>query len=165
MKFDLILFKNNWLDFLSNPVLLCAAFSWLAAQAIKILTTPYYTRKFSLRQFIFGCGGMPSSHSAVVCSTAISCGILYGYDSVVFAIAAIVAFVVMRDAAGVRREAGKQAEVINQISEELSKKKRKFADITLPELLGHTPLQVVFGALLGFMMAYLCQRVIFVRFF
>ena len=149
----------------TNFPLICVAVAWILAQIIKIFTGLYQDKKKTLRSILFSTGGMPSSHSAVVCSTAISCGILYGYDSVVFAIAAIVAFVVMRDAAGVRREAGKQAEVINQISEELGKKRRKFADITLPELLGHTPLQVVFGALLGFMMAYLCQRVIFVRLF
>ncbi len=164
MKFDLLLFKNNLLDFITNPVLLCAALSWLAAQVIKLFTTPYYTKKFSMKQLIFGSGGMPSSHAAVVCSTCISCGILYGYNSAVFAISAILAFVVMRDAAGVRREAGKQAEVINQISEELGKRRKKFADITLPELLGHTPLQVVFGGLLGFFMAYFCQRFLFLRF-
>ncbi len=164
MKFDLLLFKNNFLDFLTNPVLLCAALSWLAAQLLKLLTTPYYTKSFSLKQLIFGSGGMPSSHSAVVCATCISCGILYGYNSALFAISAVLAFVVMRDAAGLRREAGKQAEVINQISEELGKKKKSFADITLPELLGHTPLQVIFGALLGFFMAYFCQRILFVRF-
>ncbi len=164
MKFDIVLFKNNFFDFLTNPILLCAGISWLAAQLLKFLTTPYYTKKFSMKRLVFGSGGMPSSHAAVVCSTCISCGILYGYDSAVFAISAILAFVVMRDAAGVRREAGKQAEVINQISEELSKKKKKFADITLPELLGHTPLQVVFGGLLGFFMAYFCHRILFVFF-
>ena len=155
----------NVLSLFTNYIFVSAVSAWIIAQLAKVVVNIIKKDKIMLRGILFDTGGMPSSHSAVVCSTAISCGILYGYDSVVFAIAAIVAFVVMRDAAGVRREAGKQAEVINQISEELSKKKRKIADITLPELLGHTPLQVVFGALLGFMMAYLCQRVIFVRFF
>ncbi len=163
MKFDIVLFKNNIVDFFTNPVLLCAIFSWFAAQIIKLFTTPYYTKEFSVLNTLFGSGGMPSSHSAVVCATAISCGILYGYNSAIFAVAAILAMVVMRDALGIRRAAGKQAEVINQISEELGKKRKRFADITLPELLGHTPLQVLFGALLGFGMAYFCQRFLFIR--
>ena len=163
MKFNLVLFQNNLADFLANPVLLCAVFSWFTAQLLKLLTTPHYLKEFSLWRTLFGSGGMPSSHSAVVCSTAISCGILYGYDSAVFAVATILAVVVMRDASGIRRAAGKQAEVINQISEELGKKKRGFKDITVPELLGHTPLQVLAGALLGFGMAYFCQRFFFVK--
>lgn len=163
MRFDNVLFKNNIVDFFTNPVLLCAILSWLAAQLIKLITTPYYIKEFSVLRTFFGSGGMPSSHSAVVCATAISCGILHGYDSAIFAVAAILAIVVMRDASGIRRAAGKQAQVINQISEELGKKKRSFKDITLPELLGHTPLQVLFGALLGFGMAYFCQRFLFIK--
>ena len=163
MKFDFILFKNNFLDFLTNPVLLCAVFAWFAAQVLKLLTTPYYKKEFSVPQFLFGSGGMPSSHAAAVCATAISCGILYGYGSALFAVSAVLAAVVMRDAAGIRRSAGKQAKVINQITEELSEKRHNLRDITLPELLGHTPLQVLFGALLGIGMAYFCQRFLFVR--
>lgn len=163
MTLDLILFKNNAIDFLTNPVLLCAIISWFTAQFLKLLTTPHYTKKFSFGQLFFGTGGMPSSHSAVVCSTAISCGIIYGYDSAIFAVSAILAMVVMKDATGIRREAGKQAVVINQISEELGKKREKFADITLHELLGHTPLQVICGAILGFVMAYFCQRWLFLK--
>lgn len=166
MRFDFILFKNNFLDFLTNPVLLCAVFAWFTAQILKLFTTPYYKREFSVRQLLFGSGGMPSSHAAAVCATAISCGILYGYDSALFAVSAVLAAVVMRDAAGIRRSAGKQAKVINQITEELSQKRHNLLDlrnVTLPELLGHTPLQVLFGALLGIGMAYFCQRFLFVR--
>ena len=107
---------------------------------------------------------MPSSHAATVCATAFSCGILYGYDSAIFAVAAVLAVVVMRDAAGIRREAGKQAEIINQISEELNKKKKKPTfEETLKVLLGHTPLQVLCGALLGVMMAFFCQHWLFLK--
>ncbi len=165
MSFDLILFKNNFLDFFTNRVLLCAVFSWFAAQLIKLVTTPCYKKDFSVMNTLFGTGGMPSSHSATVCATAFSCGILYGYDSAIFAIAAVLAAVVMKDAVGVRREAGKQAEVINQIAEEMGKKKKSFMNVSLPELLGHTPLQVVFGALLGIGMAYFCQRFLFLKMF
>ncbi len=161
MRFNFIEFKHNMIDFFTNPVLLCAAFAWFTAQLIKLITTPCYKKDFSVMHTLFGTGGMPSSHSAVVCATAFSCGILYGYDSSIFAVAAVVAMVVMKDAVGVRREAGKQAEVINQIAGEIGKKKKSFLDISLPELLGHTPLQVLFGALLGIGMAYFCQRFLF----
>ena len=105
---------------------------------------------------------MPSSHSAAVCATCFSCGILYGYGTPIFAVSAILAVVVMRDAAGIRREAGKQAEAINRISEELNKnnKKKNFEE-TLKILLGHTPLQVLIGAFVGIVMAFVCQYLIF----
>ena len=161
MRFDFIEFKTNIIDFFTNPILLCAALSWFVAQLIKLITTPCYKKDFSVMHTLFGTGGMPSSHTAVVCATAFSCGILHGYDSAVFAISAVFAMVVMKDAVGVRREAGKQAGVINQITEEMGKRKKHFLDISLPELLGHTPLQVLFGALLGIGMAYFCQRFLF----
>lgn len=163
VTFDFILFKNNFFDFLTNPVLLCAILSWLTAQFLKPLTAWKHKERFSVLRLLVGSGGMPSSHAAVVCATAVSCGIIYGYDSAYFAISAILAIVVMRDAAGIRREAGKQAEVLNQISGELHKKRKNFKEVTLSELLGHTPLQVFFGALLGFIMAYLCQRWLFIK--
>ena len=115
----------------------------------------------SLWKFIVGSGGMPSSHSAVVAATAVSCGILYGFGSASFAVSTVLAIVVMRDAAGIRREAGKQAEAINAVTAELSKRKKNFADYTLAELLGHTPFQVFVGALLGVLMALLCQNILF----
>ena len=161
MRLDFIEFKTNIIDFFTNPILLCASLSWFVAQLIKLITTPCYKKDFSVMHTLFGTGGMPSSHTAVVCATAFSCGILHGYDSAIFALAAVFAMVVMKDAVGVRREAGKQAGVINQITEEMGKRKKHFLDISLPELLGHTPLQVLFGALLGVGMAYFCQRFLF----
>ncbi len=161
MQFEFVEFKANIVDFITNPVLLCAVFTWFAAQLIKLITTPCYKKDFSVLHTLFGTGGMPSSHTATVCATAFSCGILYGYDSSIFALAAVFCMVVMRDAVGVRREAGKQAEVINQIAGEIGKKKKSFLDISLPELLGHTPLQVLIGAILGVIMAYFCQDFLF----
>ena len=150
--------KKGMIELLTNRVLVCAAFAWIFAQLLKVFTSPKYRQDMSLLRFIVGSGGMPSSHAATVCATAFSCGILYGYDSAIFAVAAVLAVVVMRDAAGIRREAGKQAEIINQISEELNKKKKKPTfEETLKVLLGHTPLQVLCGALLGVMMAFFCQ--------
>ena len=165
MRLDFIEFKANIIDFFTNPILLCAAFSWFAAQLIKLITTPCYKKDFSVMHTLFGTGGMPSSHTAVVCATTFSCGVLYGYDSAIFAVSAVFAMVVMKDAVSVRREAGKQAGVINQITEEMGKRKKRFMSVSLPELLGHTPLQVIFGALLGIGMAYFCQRFLFFKMF
>ena len=150
--------KRDILDLLTNKVILAAAIAWFIAQFLKIFTSRKYRNGMSLLRFVVGSGGMPSSHSAAVCATCFSCGILYGYDSALFAIAAVLAVVVMRDAAGIRREAGKQAEVINQITGELNKKQKKNTfEETLKVLLGHTPLQVLFGALLGVLIAFACQ--------
>lgn len=150
--------KDNVIDLLTNRVILAAAIAWFLAQILKLFTSPKYRNGLSLLRFVVGSGGMPSSHSAAVCATCFSCGILYGYDSAAFAISAVLAVVVMRDAAGIRREAGKQAQVINQMAEELNKKKKKNAfEDTLKVLLGHTPLQVLFGALLGVLTALVCQ--------
>ena len=153
--------KEHVVDFFTNPVLLCAIFSWFLAQIIKVFTSPKYRKGLDFFRFAFGSGGMPSSHSAVVTATCFSCGILYGYDSAIFAVSAVLAIVVMRDASGIRREASKHAEVINDISQELAKKHKKFSEITLSEFLGHTLSQVIMGALLGVVMAFICQLLIF----
>ena len=154
--------KTDLIEFGTNPVFLCAVIAWFLAQFLKIFTSPQYRNGLSLLRFVVGSGGMPSSHAAAVCATCFSCGILYGFDSAFFAISAVLAAVVMHDAAGIRREAGKQAEAINRISGELNKtnKKMTFED-TLKVLLGHTPLQVVMGAILGFIMAFVCQYLLF----
>lgn len=164
MNLDLFQLRSHLLAFVTNRVLLCAAVAWLMAQIIKIFTSPRFRKGFSVGRLITGSGGMPSSHAAVVCATAFSCGILYGYDSAVFAISAILAVVVMRDAAGIRREAGKQAEAINQMSRELGKRRRSAAQITLSEMIGHTPIQVIVGGLLGVAMAFFCQFWLFDKF-
>ena len=161
MNFDIFELKNGLLDLLINRVLICAVFAWFAAQLLKIFTSPRHRDGLSFLRFILGSGGMPSSHSAAVCATCFSCGILYGFNDPLFAISAVLAAVVMRDAAGVRRESGKQAAVINQVTRELSKKRQNFDIDTLSELLGHTPLQVLFGALLGMAMAFFCQGFLF----
>ena len=154
--------RGHIIDFFTNPVLLCAIFSWILAQVLKLFTSPKYRHGMSLLRFVVGSGGMPSSHSAAVCATAFSCGICYGFDTPAFAISAVLAVVVMRDAAGIRREAGKQAEVINQVTQELGRKNKKFNfEETLKELLGHTPLQVTMGGVLGFIMALICQLWLF----
>ena len=144
-----------------NKVLIAALAGWTAAQVLKTILVLMIEKELRLER-LMGSGGMPSSHSAAVCAACFSCGILYGFDSALFAISAVLAIVVMRDAAGIRREAGKQAEVINQISGELNKKNKKMNfEETLKVLLGHTPLQVIVGAIIGVLMAFLCQKVLF----
>ena len=153
--------KQHIIDFFTNRVLMCAAISWIIAQILKIFTSPEHRDGISFLRLVAGSGGMPSSHSAVVMATCFSCGILYGYASPLFAISAVLAIVVMRDAAGVRRESGKQAAAINQMSRELNKKKKAVDFDLLTELLGHTPLQVFFGGVLGILMAFVCQLLLF----
>ena len=152
--------KESLIDFFTNRVLMCAVFSWMVAQILKIFTSPQHREEISFLRIVAGSGGMPSSHSAVVTAASFSCGIIYGFGSPFFAISAVIAVVVMRDAAGVRRESGKQAAAINQMSRELNKKKNFDMDL-LTELLGHTPLQVFFGGVLGIIMAFLCQLWLF----
>lgn len=161
----MVALKEQLIDFFTNRVLMCAVFSWIIAQFLKIFTSPQHREGMSFLHFLVGSGGMPSSHSAVVMAACFSCGILYGFDSPLFAIAAVLAVVVMRDAAGVRRESGKQAAAINQMSRELNKKKKIVDFDLLTELLGHTPLQVFFGGVLGVIMAFLCQLWLFPLFF
>lgn len=165
MDIDVLQLRNSFLELVTNRVLLCAAAAWIMAQIIKIFTSSKYRKTLRPGHLLVRSGGMPSSHSAVVCATCFSCGILYGYDSAIFAISAVLAVVVMRDAAGIRRQAGKQAEVINEMSARLNKNRKEVKQVTLSELLGHTPLQVFFGALLGVAMAFLCQHWFFPKIF
>ena len=99
-------------------------------------------------------GGMPSSHSALVVSMATSIGYANGFNSSIFALSATVALIVMYDAAGVRRAAGKQAAVLNEIVEELQAH-RGIREEKLKELLGHTPIEVIAGAALGILIAFI----------
>ena len=122
---------------------------WLGIQLYKVIFEYFKTHKFNYKR-ILGAGGMPSSHSAVVACIATMTGKNCGIDSPVFAIATIYALVVMYDAAGVRREAGKQAKVLNEIVENQEMKNNMQMQEKLVEMLGHTPIQVMVGALIGF---------------
>ena len=130
------------------PVLLIAVAAWAAAQVLKLLIATAVYRKFDITYLTTG-GGMPSSHSALVCAAAVSCGMSAGFDSPVFAVAAVVAFIVMYDAAHVRRETGEQAKVLNYILRNWEEFKPENFERDLKELIGHTPLQVAMGAVLG----------------
>jgi acid phosphatase family membrane protein YuiD len=142
----------NIFRILTNPVLLIPAFSWMIAQVLKSIINAIVNKRFSFSRLI-GDGGMPSGHSATVTSLAVMCGLTAGFDSVSFAIAFILAIIVMHDATGVRAEAGKQAESIISIAEVLNdyftEHDSRIKTDKLKVLVGHTPLQVLCGALLG----------------
>lgn len=139
-------------DLLHNIYLCSALLGWFVAQFLKIIVTCIKDRKFSLKIFfkmLMASGGMPSSHSASACALAASIAVVEGLNSAVFAIAAVFAFIVMYDAQGVRHETGVQAKILNKISTDLSTGKTKYIDRDLKELVGHTPLQVLAGSILG----------------
>ena len=125
----------------------------ILAQLVKCFWHLIAKRRLDLRLFTTT-GGMPSSHSAGVMGLSTSVGLIRGFDSIEFAIALGYAFIVMYDAAGVRRAAGKQAACLNKIIMDLYKQDLVEAGGKLKELLGHTPLQVVVGAIFGILYAY-----------
>lgn len=131
----------------NNKVLMACVTAWFIAQVLKIILTYYSSKKIDLTRFV-GSGGMPSSHTSFVMALSTSIGRMYGWDSPIFAIAISFAFVVMYDAAGVRRAAGNQAKILNIIIEDLAHNK-PLANERLKELIGHTPKEVVAGAVLG----------------
>ena len=141
-------------ELLHNPILLTSAGAWAFAQVIKTIIDFAFSGKFSAERLV-GSGGMPSCHSATVCSLATITLLVHGASSTEFAITAMLAIIVMYDARGVRRETGTQAVIINEIMEYLSHpndnryKNPEFSQQKLKELIGHTPLQVVCGAVLG----------------
>lgn len=146
---------------LNNYILVVAAGSWFCAQVIKVLLNLFVKKKFVAERLI-GSGGMPSSHSAAVCSMTIGIARLEGVGTPLFALSFMLAAIVMYDAMGVRRAAGEQAKVINKMvlntidkeetdNENSDGKKDTFKE--LKEYLGHTPLEVLGGALLGIIIA------------
>jgi acid phosphatase family membrane protein YuiD len=138
---------------LSNSTLIYPLFAWGLAQGIKILIHYVRTKRFEPR-LMMSSGGMPSSHAALVCAIAVAIALREGLDSSLFALACVLAGVVMYDAAGVRRAAGHQATVLNQIIEEIFQGE-SIRDEKLQELLGHTPTQVIMGAILGVLCSWI----------
>ncbi|XP_028113390.1 uncharacterized protein LOC114311447 [Camellia sinensis] len=143
--------SSSWSIFVNYP-LISALVAFAIAQFIKFFTTWYKERRWDLKQLI-GSGGMPSSHSATVTALAAAVGFYDGFGGSLFATALILACVVMYDAFGVRLHAGRQAEVLNQIVYELPVEHPLAESRPLRELLGHTPQQVIAGALLGLVTA------------
>lgn len=142
----------------ANQPLMAALLSFLIAQSLKVVTTWFKEKRWDAKRLI-GSGGMPSSHAATVMGLAAAIGMLDGPGSSLFAIAVVLASVVMYDASGVRLQAGRQAEVLNQIVFELPPEHPLSDSRPLREPLGHTPPQVMAGALLGCLVALLLHIV------
>ena len=142
------------IDVFHNKAILAAALAWTVAQALKVILTMIIHRRFDASRMV-GSGGMPSSHSALVCALVTVIGCTDGFASSVFALALCFACVVMYDAAGVRRSAGQSAAMINQLLDDLTSKGFAFDEERLKELIGHTPVQVLAGAILGILIGTL----------
>ena len=141
------------IEIFHNRTLLLCIIAWFAAQVIKLAVALVKERKLDVGRLVFGLGGMPSSHSAVVCCLATTLGMHEGFATPLFALACMLAFIVMVDAAGVRLETGRQAALLNQIVGELIENGRLRDQKALKELIGHTPVQVIAGAILGVLIA------------
>lgn len=141
----------DWIkDLITNPFLVAGVGSWFVAQVVKTVIHAVINKKFTWERMV-GDGGMPSGHSATVTSVATMSLLVYGPGSFQFALAAILAIVVCHDAMGVRRETGKQAVLLNEIvkSFEAVFKSEELPEVKLKEFVGHTPIQVIAGILIG----------------
>jgi len=138
-------------EILRNYALWIALCAWFVAQVIKILLELIRNKRLNLR-LLMSSGGMPSSHSSFVTAVTTVIGLTEGFDSPIFALGAIVSLIVMYDASGVRRAAGNQAKVINDLIASIENPNIKL-DKKLKEMLGHTPVQVAAGAVLGITIA------------
>nr|WP_297762987.1 divergent PAP2 family protein [uncultured Butyrivibrio sp.] len=136
-------------EILSNKILIASFFGWLSAQFLKTLIYILVNKEFNAERLL-GDGGMPSSHSATVMALVTSTAFYYSFSSFEFAVSAIMALIVMHDAMGVRRETGIQAKVINNMMDWFQEMNSDIpVEQKLKEFVGHTPLQVFFGAILG----------------
>ena len=141
-------------DLLHNQIFVAAVLGWLVAQVLKTIIHMIVNKQFVAERMVGG-GGMPSSHSATVCALATATGMRYGGGSFEFAVAIMLAIIVMYDAMGVRRETGIQGRVLNDMDIFMNMGKEISAEAKLKELVGHTPLQVLMGAVLGCVIAVL----------
>ena len=142
-------------EFAANKILITTLCSWVIAQALKVLVGYIIEKKVDFRWFV-GTGGMPSSHTAGASCLAAAIGFQYGFDNVLFALAASFALVVMFDAQGVRRASGKQARILNKIMDDIYWQ-GKMQEGRLRELIGHTPLEVVGGFIVGVLIAFIAR--------
>ena len=142
--------KELW----SNQWLITALLGWFIAQLLKIPVTFIFEKRLDISRF-WGSGGMPSSHSAFTTSLSTAIGLTNGFDSLEFALSFVMAFIVMYDAAGVRQSAGKQANILNQVLDYLKLTENGEPYKQLKTLLGHTPFEVVGGAILGIIIGFI----------
>jgi acid phosphatase family membrane protein YuiD len=143
--------------FFSNYVLVSAICAWFVAQFLKVVVTLFKEKQFKPRVLLFSLGGMPSSHSATVCALFTAAAIKFGFNSFEFAICAVLAMVVMTDAMGVRWQTGEQSKVINKIVKQLFGGNPEESATALKELVGHTPFQVLMGAIVGIATPFVTQ--------
>ena len=152
----------DWLiDLLKNPFLVTSVTSWFIAQVLKTIIYGIVNKKLDLTR-LFGDGGMPSGHSATVTSLALFSALTYGFGSFQFAACGILAIIVCHDATGVRRETGKQAVLLNELIrafEALSTK--DLPEVKLKEFVGHTPIQVMAGIIVGIVNALFMFYIVF----
>ena len=139
--------NNYFVQLFHNKYLIVPILTWFFIQTFKVIWDLIKTKKFNFKR-ILGAGGMPSSHTAVVMSLSVLIGKEFGFSSPIFALSMVFAFVVMYDAAGVRRAAGKQATLLNKIVETPGLSDLEVQE-RLVEVLGHTPFQVIVGAIVG----------------
>lgn len=144
---------NIWNEILGNQVLISAVCGWTVAQLLKTLIDFTLNRSFNPER-LFGSGGMPSSHSATVCALTTASAIQYGAGSFEFAVSFVLSMIVMYDAVNVRMETGKQSKLLNRVFfENILELDGVLLQERLKEYVGHTPLQVVVGAILGIVIA------------
>ncbi len=141
---------------LKYKFLIIPTVTWFTVQIFKLLTDAVIHKKINFRRFV-ETGGMPSSHSAVVTSLMTAVGMSEGFYSPMFAVSFVFSFIVMYDAAGVRRAAGKQAQILNQLIN--SKQVKVDTNEKLKELLGHTPIQVFVGAIYGALVGFILMKI------
>lgn len=141
-----------------NIILSISLIGWFVAQVLKTLINFWVIGEFDLER-MWGAGGMPSAHSSTVCSMLIATGRYVGVHSPMFAMAFVLAVIVMYDAMGVRRETGEQAKVLNRIlnqwMDDNARNAPIFADKKLKEMVGHTPFEVLSGAVLGILIGFI----------
>lgn len=137
----------------ANKIFIVTLYVWAIAQCTKVLLGVIREHRFNFK-WLIGTGGMPSSHAAGASALAVSCGLQAGFDSIEFALAGVFALVTMFDAQGVRRSAGQQAVILNQMLDDMYWR-GQFEGGRLIELIGHSPLQVIVGAFFGGMLAWL----------
>jgi hypothetical protein len=147
--------RDVFVEIARNKIFTTTLLAWLIAQTVKVFLGVIVQKKFDFRWFI-GTGGMPSSHAAGASCLAAAMGLEYGFNSPYFALAAVFAIVVMFDAQGVRRATGKQAYILNKITEDIYFK-GKVPEGRLRELVGHTPVEVIVGFILGVLIAFLAR--------
>ncbi len=143
-----------WEELFQNEILVSSVIAWTIAQVLKTAIDSWLNRRF-LAERLVGSGGMPSSHSSIVCGLTVSTALVYGIGTFEFSICFVLAAVVMYDAIGVRRETGKQSKLLNLILEQnlFELDEDQFHE-KLKEFVGHTPLQVFAGAVLGIVTSF-----------